>query len=72
LPPDFAGALVNQTHIFDDLYILVNEEENRLWEAIDGSRSIAEIAESLPGAAREFFEKLYWYDQIVFDTSKSN
>jgi len=72
VPPGFAGALVNQTHIFDDLYILVNEEENRLWEAIDGSRSIAEIAESLPGAAREFFEKLYWYDQIVFDTSKSN
>jgi len=72
VPPGFAGALVNQTHIFDDLYILVNEEENRLWEAIDGSRSIAEIAESLPGAGREFFEKLYWYDQIVFDTSKSN
>jgi len=72
LPPGFAGALVNQTHIFDDLYILVNEEENRLWEAIDGSRSIAEIAELLPGAGREFFEKLYWYDQIVFDTSKSN
>ena len=72
VPPGFAGALVNQTHIFDDLYILVNEEDNRLWEAIDGSRSIAEIAESLPGAAREFFEKLYWYDQIVFDTSKSN
>jgi len=35
-------------------------------------RSIAEIAESLPGSAplaREFFEKLYWYDQVIFDTS---
>ena len=72
LPPGFAGALVNQTHIFDDLYVLVNEQENQLWEAIDGRRSIAEIAESLPGARSEFFEKLYWYDQVVFDTSKAN
>src|SRR6185295_19413544 len=59
LPPGFAGALGNQTHIFDDLYVLVNEQENQLWEAIDGRRSIAEIAESLPGARSEFFEKLY-------------
>jgi SAM-dependent methyltransferase len=75
LPPGFAGALVNQTHIFDDLYVLVNEQEKQLWEAIDGRRSVSEIVESLPGSAslaREFFEKLYWYDQVVFDTSKAN
>jgi len=74
LPPGAVGALVNQTHIFDDLYVLVNEQENQLWEAIDGRRSISEIVESLPGSAppaREFFEKLYWYDQVVFDASEA-
>src|SRR6185369_12361779 len=74
LPPGFAGALVNQTHIFHDLYVLVDEKENKLWEAIDGRRSISEIVEWLPTSAllaREFFEKLYWYDQVVFDASET-
>ena len=74
MPPGFAGALVNQAHIFDDLYVLVNEQEKQLWEAIDGRRSVSEIVESLPGSAplaREFFEKLYWYDQVVFDASEA-
>jgi hypothetical protein len=72
LPPGAAGALVNQTHIFDDLYVLVNEQEERLLEAVDGRRSVSEIVESLPGSAplaREFFEKLWRYDQVVFDAS---
>jgi SAM-dependent methyltransferase len=70
LPPGFAGALVNQTHIFDDLYVLVNDQEKQLWEAIDGRRTVSEIVESIP-LAREFFEKLWCYDQVVFDTSKA-
>ncbi len=73
LPPGAAGALVNQTHTFDDLYVLVNEQERQLFEAIDGRRSIAEILESgSTPMAREFFEKLWWYDQVVFDTSNAN
>jgi SAM-dependent methyltransferase len=74
LPPGFAGALVNQTHTFNDLYVLVNEQEKQLVEAIDGHRSVSEIVESLPESApwaREFFEKLWSYDQVVFDTSKA-
>jgi SAM-dependent methyltransferase len=74
LPPGFAGALVNQTHTFNDLYVLVNEQEKQLVEAIDGRRSVAEIVESLPESApsaREFFEKLWCYDQVVFDTSRA-
>ena len=47
-----------------------------MFDAIDGRRSIAEIAERAGGnellsRARDFFEKLFWYDQVVFDTSKS-
>jgi SAM-dependent methyltransferase len=74
LPPGFAGALVNQTHVFSDLYVLVNEQEKKIFETIDGRRRVSEIVESLPGSAplaRAFFEKLWWYDQVVFDTSKA-
>src|ERR1043165_556559 len=73
VPPGAAGVFVNQMHIFGDLYVIVNEQEKQLVDAIDGRRSVAEIVESLPGSAtfaRELFEKLWWYDQVVFDTSK--
>jgi hypothetical protein len=67
LPPGAAGVLINQTHVFNDLYLIVNEEDKRIFEAVDGRRSIEEIAPQ----ARELFEKLWRYDQVVFDTSKS-
>jgi len=74
IPPGAAGALVNQTHLFDDLFILINEKEKQIYEAIDGRRSVAEIVEKVGGfspLAREFFEKLWRYDQVVFDTSRA-
>ena len=73
LPDGVAGALVNQTHVFDDLYIFVDEQQKRLYKAIDGHRSIAEILDQendVPNA-HAFFEKLWWHDQTVFDTSKA-
>jgi len=74
VPPGAAGVLVNQTHVFGDLYVVINEQERQLVDAIDGRRNVAEIVTSVPGSAlraREFFEKLWWYDQVVFDTSKA-
>jgi len=74
IPPGAAGALVNQTHLFNDLFILINEKEKQIYEAIDGRRSVAEIVEKVEGfspLAREFFEKLWRYDQVVFDTSRA-
>ena len=73
LPPDAAGALLNQTHIFKDLYLFISEQEKQMLEAIDGRRSVSEIVEAVPESgplAREFFQKLWWYDQVVFDTTK--
>lgn len=75
LPPGAAGALLNQTHLFPDLYLLINQTDKQIYDAIDGRRSISEILDHVkdPGvtqAARGFFEKLWWYDQVVFDTSK--
>lgn len=73
LPPNVAGALVNQAHLFPDLFILVDAKDKEIYEAIDGRRTIGQIVEKVEGAgprARDFFQKLWWYDQVVFDTSK--
>ncbi|MCA1578720.1 MAG: class I SAM-dependent methyltransferase [Acidobacteria bacterium] len=74
LPPGAAGVLLNQTHLFPDLYLMIDVEERQFFDAIDGHRSIAEIAavnEKADWKVRSFFEKLWWYDQVVFDTSKA-
>ena len=72
LPPGAAGALLNQTHLFNDLYLIIDPHEKQMFDAIDGRRSIAEIAAGVKDAlprARDLFEQLWWYDQVVFDTS---
>jgi hypothetical protein len=75
LPPGAAGVLVNQTNMFPDIYLPVDALEKRIYEAIDGRRSISEIIEQVGDTASpvapSFFEKLWWYDQAVFDTSKA-
>jgi SAM-dependent methyltransferase len=73
LPPGAAGVLLNQTHLFTDLFLPIREHEKQMYDAIDGRRSISEIVEMVDGEsqeARDFFEKLWWYDQAVFDTSR--
>ena len=75
LPPGAAGALLNQTHLFNDLFFLIDARQKRMYDRIDGRRTIAEILQELTDedavqAAREFFEDLAWHDQVVFDTSK--
>ena len=73
LPKGTAGVLLNQSHSFSDLILFIDAAEKRLFDAIDSSRTVAEILEQsrfedLP-MARGFFEKLYHYDQVVFDAS---
>jgi len=73
LPPGAAGMLVNQTHLFSDLVMPILEIEKQIYEAIDGQRSIAEIVDAVKYSsphARNFFERLWWYDQVVFDISR--
>lgn len=70
IPPGAAGVLMNQTHMFNDLFVVVDKEEKRIFEAIDGRRNIAELLElSGTESTTEYFERLWWYDQVVFDTS---
>jgi hypothetical protein len=73
LPAGAAGVLLNRSHPFHDLILVLDAPDRRLFEAIDGRRSIAEIAGG-PGRtagdrARRLFERLWGYDQVVFDAS---
>ena len=74
LPAGAAGVLLNQTHLFTDLFLPIREDEKQMYDAIDGRRSISEIVETVKYSsplARDFFEKLWWYDQVVFDISRA-
>jgi SAM-dependent methyltransferase len=79
LPPGAAAVLINPTHAYRDLLIPIDATEKGWFDAIDGSRSIGGIVErTLPSSqakpqrdiARTFFEKLWHYDQVVFDASQ--
>ena len=71
LPAGAAAVLINRSHTYTDLYLPVNAQEKKLFDAIDGERSIGEIADrhGQHDSARVFFERLWWYDQVVFDAS---
>ncbi len=73
LPKHAAGVLLNQSHPFHDLILVIDGQEKRIFDLIDGERTIAEIVHRVgegDARARAFFEKLWNYDQVVFDTSK--
>jgi SAM-dependent methyltransferase len=81
LPAGASGVLINQTHTYKDLIMPIDATEKRMVDAIDGKRSIGDIAKgtgpstrkgSSLDLARAFFERLWWYDQVVFDTSSQS
>jgi SAM-dependent methyltransferase len=74
-PTAAAGVLINRSHTYTDLFLKINLTEKRWWEAIDGTRCVGDIIETAPrpangsqevDMARTFFERLWWYDQVVF------
>ena len=77
LPAGAAAVLINPSHSHTDLFLPIDAAEERLVRAIDGERSIGELArsEGLDGPerpidrARMFFERLSEYDQVVFDAT---
>jgi hypothetical protein len=79
LPPGAAAVLINQNHTYPDLILSVDEFELQLYKGINGERSVAEIMRTITTTendqrqserARSFFERLWWYDQVVLDTSR--
>ena len=71
LPPGAAAVLINRAHTNTDIYLPIDAREKRLVDAIDGERSIGEIAGGEPSdVCRALFERLWWHDQVVFDGSR--
>jgi SAM-dependent methyltransferase len=72
LPPGAAGVLLNRNHQFHDLIVLLEPQDKRLFDDIDGRRTLREIAAAAaaaPERTRAFFDTLWRYDQVVFDAS---
>ena len=76
MPLGAAAVLINRKHTDKDLFLPIDAAQKRLLDAVDGQRSLGEIvaaqAAALPGpasidVARSFFERLWWWDQVVFD-----
>jgi SAM-dependent methyltransferase len=74
LPPGAAGVLLNRSHPFRDLILILSPQDRRLVDRIDGHRTTAEIADHAAIADREyvrvFFQKLWRYDQVTFGSGK--
>ena len=80
VPPGAAGILINRTHTNKDLFVVIDATEKKLFDAIDGRRTIRDIVETTLSsedigacfdAAPNFFEQLWWHDQVVFDTNRT-
>ncbi len=71
VPPGAAAVVLNKSHTYTDIYLPIDARQKQLFDAIDGKRTIAEIAPqgAQRAAAKVLFEGLWWYDQIVFDAS---
>ncbi len=74
LPAGAAAVLIYRGHGYPDLYLPIDAQEKRLYDAIDGERTLGEIARRhglvTLETARVFFERLFAHDQIVFDASR--
>jgi hypothetical protein len=79
LPAGAAAVLINRTHTATDLINTIDATEKRMFDAMDGRCTIGEIAKVTPHSpldasrldiARNLFHRLWWYDQVVFDTSR--
>lgn len=71
LPPGAVAVLINRNHTFNDLYLPIDARQQRLLGLVDGTRTIAEICREPAERklARSFFQQLWRWDQVVFDTS---
>jgi SAM-dependent methyltransferase len=74
VPAGCVAVLLNPAHQHHDLVLPINSAQDHLLGQVDGQRKLGEIVEACRSseAARSalaFFQRLWWYDQIVFDCS---
>jgi len=75
MPLEAAAVLINPSHTCRDLVMAVEATEKGWFDAIDGTCPVSAIISGASHAsrgglelkhARAFFERLWWYDQVVF------
>ncbi len=76
VPRGAAAVLINTAHTFNDLLLQISPEEDVLFRAIDGESTVEKILMTTNHReqqfeAREFFDRLWRYDQVVFDLSNT-
>jgi SAM-dependent methyltransferase len=72
LPPGAAAVLINRAHAaHNDIHLPISAQEKRMFDAIDGERSVGEVVGGNRDLGRALFERLWWHDQVVFDTSRT-
>lgn len=71
LPHGVTGVLINRNHTDTDLYLPINMRQERFLAAIDGKHRIADMCASEidRSYARDFFQRLWQWDQVVFDAT---
>ena len=72
LPPGAAAVLINQTHTYTDLYLPIDTQQKQVFDSIDGEHTIGVTVRKHGDrdTARALFERLWWYDQVVFDARR--
>jgi SAM-dependent methyltransferase len=77
LPSGAAAVLINQSHTFRDLFLPISSTGKSIFQSIDGTLSIRQMINQRLSSldrdfpldkARNFFEQLWLYDQVVFET----
>jgi SAM-dependent methyltransferase len=76
VPPGSTAVLINPAHKHSDLVLPIDEAESGLFQQIDGRRTLGEIVgddltDKIVQRALSFFQRLWRYDQIVFDASRA-
>jgi SAM-dependent methyltransferase len=71
LPAGASAVLINRNHKYTDLYLPIDARQERLLTIVDGQCTIDDICRRRGdrNLARAFFQQLWQWDQVVFDTS---
>lgn len=74
LPLSAAAVLINQAHSQTDVYLPINRLQKAMVDQIDGRKTIRQIIAKTDGEseALTLFRRLWWYDQIVFDATRTD
>jgi hypothetical protein len=76
VPAGSVAVLLNPAHKHAEFVLPIDRREDDLLAQVDGICTLDEIARRVAGktplpGVRDFFQKLWWNDQVVFDAARS-